>query len=169
MTLWVPDAVMREQLEQRREYEARLESVMAAEAHMRAWNEELKQIDPYLQLVRVKPQARELGLKPGYWYVMRHNPGTAPHVLCVEDEETGEYREPDARLFQQLREWDCWDDRVMRDREKRRERIQKSYDRQKAREREERMDEANILFKALESPGIRFGGSWTAKAGARKG
>lgn len=169
MSIWLPEAVRREQLDIRREYEARIESMMAAEAHMRAWNDELKRIDPYLELVRVKPQSTEPGLKPGFWYVMRHNPDAPPSLMCVEDPDTGEYREPDAALFDQLRAWDCWDDRVIRDREQRRERIAHSKERQKAREREGRLDEATILLKALESPGIRFGGSWTAKAGARKG
>lgn len=164
-SLWLP---ARAHEERARAYAAEVERQADIRSTQQEWDRLLADIDPRLRLRKAQENASLPGLKPGYWYVIRHADAGPPALICHEG-ENGEYRDPGSELLDKLRHWDCWDDRVRRDRERRHERIRKAYERQKAREREQRLDEALILLKALESPSVRFGGKgWTAKAGARK-
>lgn len=169
MTLYVPGRVREEQLAVRRQHEARLAAMVGEHSKLEQWNKELKEIDPYLELVRAHENASAPGLKPGYYHVLRHNPGAPPSLIPVETDE-GEFREPDSNLFDQLRHWDGWDNRVTRDREVRAQKLERARDRQKAREHEERLDEAMLRLKAYNEPGVLFGDNrWTHRAGAKRG
>lgn len=165
--IWLPESAVKEQVAQRERHTARVVSMLQTQAQMDEWNHVLKGIDERLELVKAHESAKAQGLRPGYWHVMRNNPGGPPSLLVVEGPD-GEYREPDSALFDQLRSWDNWDSRARGDRERRMQRVEEAARKRKAEEREARLDEALGRFKALENPGIRFGGSWTAKAGARK-
>ena len=140
--------------------------MVASHAQMTDWNRELKRIDERLELVRAHDGAKAPGLKPGYYHVLRHNPGGPPSLIAVEDEH-GNFKEPDSSLFNKLREWDCWDDRVMRDREKRQRQFDEARDRRKKREREEMAEEIIDRYKA-QTPGVSFsnrGKGWSYRAG----
>ena len=103
------------------------------------------------------------GLKPGYYHVLRHNPGGPPSLIAVEDEE-GNFKEPDSSLFNRLKEMDCWDDRVLRDREKLQRKLDEATERRKKREREAKAEEILDRLKARNNPGVSFanqGKGWT--------
>ena len=167
-SLWLPPSERERREEAAHAYAAEVDRQAGIRSVQQEWDRLLADIDPRLRLRKAQEGASLPGLKPGYWYVIRHQDVGPPHLICHEG-ENGEYRDPDAELLDKLRHWDTWDDRVQRDRDRRHERIRTAYERQKEREREARLDEALVLLKALESPSIRFGGKgWTAKAGARK-
>lgn len=166
--LWLPSS--RELQARVAQQEALLKQMLSDHSRMEEWNRELKQIDERLELVRAQPNAQAPGLKPGFWHVLRHVPGGPPFLMPVEDED-GNFKEPDSSLFNRLKEWDCWDDRVMRDREKRQRKLEEAADKRKRTERREMAEEIIDRYKAANSPGISFArtGPWTYRAGARRG
>jgi hypothetical protein len=150
MDLWLPEGERADRVEQ---HEALVRQMLIDHNRLEAWNQELKQIDERLELVRAHDTAKAPGLKPGYYHVLRHNPGGPPSLIAVEGPK-GEFREPDSSLFERLKSWDCWDDRVLRDREERQRKLEVARERQQRREHEDRLDEAMLRLKAYSSPGV---------------
>lgn len=134
---------------------------------------ELKLIDPLLEMVFISkpPDAGDgapFGIVWNRWHVLRRNPDSAWQFMPVTDSEGG-YVEPTSRVFDKLRSSDLWNGdarrKFMRERAEEAARKQRNLDAL----REEARDEIAWKLKALENPGIRFGGTgWTARAGARK-
>lgn len=119
---------------------------------MRAFNAELKQIDPYLELVKAK-ETVEAGsaLRPGYWHIIRHNPGAPVSVMKVEGPD-GEYIEPRdniTAIWRMLTEWmDLQNPAVEFRRRQREHEATLASERMEARERAEREEEAIDRAKA---------------------
>lgn len=143
--------------------------MMDTQRQLEEWRKELRTIDPYLDLVRAKDSAEGVpGLKPGYYHVIRHNPGAPTSLMAIETEDGG-FKEPDSSVFDMLRRSDFWNDELQRDRRRKLERARESENRRKEREAQARKDEYQINLKALESPGVLFGSKrWTNRAGARQ-
>lgn len=174
--LFVPPAVARGLREEtaRRTTEA-MKAVRGE--HIAGWvddfNRELRAIDPALKLVwapdPLPVDAVGSGARPGRWHVMRHNPGTVPSFLCIED--NGEYVDPDSRVFDRLRRMDWWNAEVNRDRR----RVQADLERARGkREAEElkQMDEQVIeRYKALNTASVSMNRStaWTQNRAGRRG
>lgn len=138
-------------------------------AFLRTWNRDLKEIDPYLELVKAKPQVTAQGLRPGFWHVIRRNPGAPTcRVLVVETPE-GEYKEPDSSLFDELRKNDMWDDRTVRARERRSRLFEEAEVRREERERQERVDNMELHLKSIVNPGVSMTSArpWTYRTGNR--
>jgi hypothetical protein len=105
LTLWTP----RSHIEGRKQHAADLLNHVELKGKLDYWNRELKRIDPYLELVKANDNASMPGLKPGYFHVLRHNPGAPPSVI-VHEGPNGEFREPDSGLFEELKRKDMWRD-----------------------------------------------------------
>jgi hypothetical protein len=170
ISVWLPERVRREMLDVRRRHERMVLEGLELHQRLKEWNRELKQIDPYLELVRAREGAAAPGLKPGYYHVLRHNPDAPPTLIVVEG-PNGEFREPDSGLFDMLREADLWSDAAADERRRRGEALERARDRQRAREREERKEEFLMRFKALESPGVSMTDArpWTYRVERSKG
>jgi hypothetical protein len=141
---------------------------LEAKGQMDDWNRELRQIDPYLELVFAPENATAPGLRPGRYHVLRHNPGAPLSLIPIETPE-GEFKEPDSSLLDELRRADLWRDEAVRDRKKRQEALERSERRRKAREFEERQEEIEYRIKVKESPGVLVSDvPWTWRAHARK-
>lgn len=154
MALWVPPSVTAEMMEERRAHTAEALRQLELRNELRDWNRQLKEIDSRLELVKAREDTTFPGLKPGYYHVVRHNEGAAPSFI-VHEGPNGEFREPDSGLFERLRRGDMWNDRAMRDASERDRKLQAAAERQRAREREERVEELMDRAKAAWNPGVR--------------
>jgi hypothetical protein len=122
-------------------------------AALKDWNRELKQVDPYLELVFAPEAADAPGLVPGRYHLLRHNPGGPPSLIPLQGPE-GEFREPDSSLFQLLRESDLWNDQAERARRKTAEALERAKERRRQREREQRVEELVGRAKARFEPSV---------------
>lgn len=160
MSIWLPDSV----------HEAALAEQTEQSETMARFNAELETIDPYLRLIKASEKATTPGLKPGYFHILRIPPGGPPSVQPVEG-AMGEYREPDAGLFQELKETDLWNSEVKWEREKMIRAAERARRRQRDRERADRVEEVLDAYKAKHEPGVSMttAGTWTNRAKARRG
>jgi hypothetical protein len=137
-------------------------------AFLRTWTRDLKAIDPYLEMVKAREDSTLPELKPGYYAVVRHNPGTQPWVHVIEG-PNGEFKEPDSSVFDELQRLDAWSDRAARERRRLQERLTQARESRRAHERSERLEEAMDRLHAQE-PGVSFanqGKGWSYRAGKR--
>lgn len=141
MALWVPPAEFERQLDVRQRHLAELLGQVDLLEKMTYWNKELRQIDPDLQLVKANEDTRLPELRPGYWHVLRRNAAAPVTVIPVQG-PNGEYREPDSSLFEELRRGDMWSNRSEAERKRTMRKLKQAEERQRDREREERIDEA---------------------------
>jgi hypothetical protein len=131
------------------------------------WNRELKEIDPYLELIRAREDSTLM--KPGFWYVLRHNPGAPPSLMCVEGPD-GEYVEPNSGLFEKLRSSDMWNAEAERDRQERIRRAEAAEQRRKGRESEDRVQEMAERWAAVTRTQVSMSRSspWSQNVRGRK-
>jgi hypothetical protein len=111
------------------------------------WDRELAKIDHLLRLRKAKEHAHLLGVRPGFYHLIRLNEEGPPWVQVIEYED--QYVEPTSDLLEALRACDLQNDRVVRDRVAHDE----LADRRKARadelERERRIEEARERVAAM--------------------
>jgi hypothetical protein len=134
--MWLPDSVRRDAQDASAKYEAELRASTEIRESMDYWNRRLKEIDPYLELAKASHDAHRTGLRPGYWHVMRHNPG-APTSFIVHEGPHGEFREPDSGLLETLAAGDMWSERTMREQQRLAQKARDAKDRERRRERAE--------------------------------
>ena len=128
--------------------QAQLDDVLP---RLQFWNNELRQIDPYLKVVRAKPGAHiEDGLKPDYYHIIRIRPGTMAYVKPVQYPD-GTWHELDSYVLELVQEDDLWNDRTQRERRKIRVRAEEARQRQKERESQDRVDELNERYRSATS------------------
>jgi hypothetical protein len=164
--LWTPPT--RENLQAREEYRRDLLEQARRDATLDFWTRELKEIDPYLELI----QAREDStlMRPGFYYVLRHNPGAPPSLLCVEGPD-GEFVEPNSGLFEKLRSSDMWNAEAERDRKERVRKAEEAETRRKERESEDRVQEMAERWQAVTRTQVSMNRSskWTQSMNGRRG
>jgi hypothetical protein len=146
--VWLPPKVSH-RLEQERMAEyARLAVLTSHHAQMADFNRDLKQIDPYLELVKCKEHIEPGSpLKPGYWHIIRHNPGAPPSIMVIEGPD-GEFVEPTSQIFEMLKRSDLQNPAVEYRRKQREREMDLARERREAREREERNDEVRERYLA---------------------
>jgi hypothetical protein len=163
--MWTPT---RHQQQERRRREGELQRMVLKHAALKDWNRELKQIDPYLELVFAPESADAPGLVPGRYHLLRHNPGAVPSLIPLQGPE-GEFREPDSSIFQLLRESDLWNDQAERARRKTQEKLDQARERRRQREHEQRVEEMVGRAKARFEPGVLVKGVPWLREGDGKG
>lgn len=134
------------------------------------FNPELKRIDANLEMVYWPMRHPDIhGFIHGCYHVVRHNPLGAGSVEPLVDADL-KYREPGSWVFDMLAASDMWDDRVMRDRQKLRERAVRARERQQAREREDRREELRDRVNAATRASVSMTDvPWTQTASGRRG
>lgn len=168
--LFVPPGVTRELEQERIAHYARVAALTHYGDVMEDFNRDLKQIDPYLELVKAK-ETIEAGtpLKPGHWHVIRHNPGAAPSIMTIEGPD-GEYIEPTSAVFERLTGWlDLQNPAVER---RRRERLQAARDaeeRRLARERQEAEQETLERYLATHRTQVSMVPGWSQNTAGKRG
>lgn len=168
-TLWLPPSEVDRNRDAVLEYEARLRQIREIGDR---WSRDLQQIDPYLELVKVPGNDRILPpYRAGFWHVIRINPGAVPTLVLIVETPDGGYRDPDSSLFDELRSMDLWSDRSARERRRREDELLRARDRRKQLEHEDRVAEAMLRLKALESPGVSMSDArpWSYRTGGRRG
>lgn len=133
----VPQRVASEIDMENRQMLEEMERVTGALAY---WTHELKQIDRYLEVVLAKPNTSIVGLKPGYYHVIRYQPGFPAAIMPVEG-PNGEWRDLDSSIIDMVQRADLWNDRTQRELRKRSQRIEEARQRQKDREAQDRARE----------------------------
>lgn len=104
------------------------------------FNKELREIDPYLKLVKAKETTTVQGLKPGYYHLVRYEPGFPAYIKPVQH-DNGEYREPDSSVFEMAMLDDMWNDRTRKALREARKKADEARKRQKERESMDRARE----------------------------
>lgn len=133
--MWVPATEQRRRHEERRRHHAQILAGLEQQTRLNYWDQELRKIDEHLTLVRAQPDATTPGLKPGYYHVVRNNPGAPATIIPVQG-PNGEFREPDSGMLEELKFADMWrdKDRLLR--------LQEAKDRERDREAARAAEEA---------------------------
>lgn len=167
--LWTPPMASRELVERRLEYAAGLAHMVHMKDTMDYFNKQLQEIDPYLQLVKAEEKVSAgTPLRPGFWHVIRHNPGAPPSVMTIEGEE-GEYIEPNSRIFTLLQKNDMWNSNSLKEENRKRRLLQEAEDRQKEREREARQQEMLERYKAATRTQVSMIPGWSQNVSGKRG
>lgn len=140
--LWTPE---RANAERNSVVEGHLRDHIAEGARL---ERELKQLDPYLEVVYVGERAPAYpGIIPGRWHVVRRNPGELDTFLPIADPE-GNYLPPSMQIVEEMKQRDLWKRGAMearmkahRDEWDRRERERETWE-------EQNRDEAAHVFAA---------------------
>jgi hypothetical protein len=138
MSLILPERI-------RAEAEAQIEAKRAAVIDY--WNPLLKQIDPTLDLVQIKPNADDPNVIPGYWHLRRNTVEGFPWFFPITGPD-GEFREPDHAFLEELKANDLWNPAVHRNKQEARIRREQARTRHKELRSEQQLDEVKSLFKA---------------------
>ena len=125
-------------VEERRQFQADVNEQVDS-GQLERWDRELKRVDDRLTLVLAKPQAWGTPLKPGFWHIIRDNPGAPPSIMPIET-EAGDYMEPGPHMFDMLARSDLWDPRIMQHLRGARRRAEEAADRERAALRRERQE-----------------------------
>lgn len=137
------------------------------------FNRELRAIDPQLKLVwapdPLPVDAVGAGVRPGRWHVMRHNPGTVPSFMAIEN--NGEYVDPDSRVFEKLRSLDWWNAEVNRDRKRVQRELDEAREKRQAEELKRMDEEVLDRYKALNTASVSMNrsGAWSQNVAGRRG
>lgn len=168
--LWTPPKVSRELVDKRREATAEMMQMVYLKGVMDDFNKELKQIDPYLELALASEKVLAGNpLKPGYWHIIRHNPGAPPSVMTIEG-PNGEYVEPTSEVFRMLKEDnDMWNPASMHRKRKREEELERAKERRKERERRDRQQEIQERWDAATRTQVSMLPGWSQNVKGKTG
>lgn len=146
-----------------------LERERMVERHARlAWfDRQLKEIDTLLELVKASEHAAAPGMEPGYWHVHRRNEQTIDSYVPIKG-PVGEFVEPSSGWLDRFRADDAWSNGGWDELKRRWDAREAARAKDKRQRRDDKIVEFAERLKAHSDPSIRFGGTWTAKAGARR-
>lgn len=133
----VPPTTRNEIFRDKQELRENLFSVAAIKAD---FDRDLKAIDDHLEIVKAKDQTTVVGLKAGYWHIIRMNPGHPADVLPCEYPD-GSYREPGSWIYEWLMESDLYNDRARKANRKRQAEARLAAERRRHRESDDRINE----------------------------
>lgn len=172
--LWVPPTYTKQAGEASAAQEADIAAMAAAAQEMgdamRYWEPLLQQIDPHLRLVKAFGNAESPGLRPGFWHVIRHNPGAPPTIIVLENED-GSYQEPSQRMLDLVRHNDLQNVQVDRDRRERARRDREASEKRRADANRERSEELAERVKAVTRAQVSMterDKGWTQNARGRR-
>jgi len=117
------------------------------------WTRELRKIDPNLALIKANENAQAVGLKPGYWHVMRAVDNDVTTLLPVVGDD-GEYVEPTGRLLEMVKAGDLQNEQAMRARQEFDRRRAAERERDRLREREERKEEMAERLSSMQNVSV---------------
>ena len=169
--MWVPPRVALELRNSTLQHKAEVDNMVERFAGILAyWTAELKKVDPYLEMIFAPPNANAVGLKPGRYHVMRHNPGAPPSLIPVET-ESGGFREPDSGVFEMLAKGDLWRDGAMDERRRLKERAEMARQRERELDDELRREEIVERWKAATQTRVSMNRSapWSQNVAGRRG
>lgn len=169
MSLWVPPSVTRKLREETAEYnEATLAMFELQYGILDKWNRELKKFDPLMRLGKAHDNAEGVGVIPGYYHLIRINPGQPIWAIPIHD--NGKFAEPTNAMLDMLRNSDMQNPQVLRDKERMAKQEAESKKREKLRKREEREDAMMEAWSSIYQPKVAFGEKgWTNSTAGKRG
>jgi hypothetical protein len=171
LSLWVPPKVARELREETLEYNvSTLDMFDLFGPFYDKWNRELKKLDPMLRLGKAKEKAFAVGVIPGYYHLIRINPGAPLWTMPLHDSQ-GRFVEPTSRMLDQLRERDMQNMRVVRDRQKQIAVKEKADEKAKQDRREYLEEKAEEHYAARFKTRVSFNPNmkWSQNVAGRRG
>lgn len=130
------------------------------------WTEELKRIDPHLALVFIGEGADHPDLVAARWHIRRKSPEGHPDDYMPLTGDHGEYREPGGWMLEQLKELDMFNPRVHQSRKEAKEKLREVKQRNKALEKEQRLSEMELAYRA--SQRVRGDAGMTRSTAAKR-
>lgn len=87
-------------------YNAERERLAERHGALRWFEEQLKELDPHLTLVKASEAGGAAHMRPGYWHVKMTDPETGwQHYMVIEGPD-GQFMEPHSGVIDKLREHD---------------------------------------------------------------
>lgn len=119
------------------------------------WSRELQVAfdDPDVRVVMAKPNTTVIGLKGGYFHIIRMRPGTAAWIQPIEG-PNGEWRDLDSSVLDIALKADLWNDRTQRELRKQREAVEKAHKLRKQREAQDRAGDFDERLKSMMNTSI---------------
>lgn len=177
MSLFLPPSVAKEIADANRRYEAEVfdQAIQAYMGRVKGvldeFTYELQKIDPRLEMMRASDSEawHSSEVPPGYYFVVRHNDPPAPPSIMPVQGPNGEFREPDSRLFEELKKNDLWNPATKRRAEKQREQLEEAAERHKARERADRQRELYERYLANTRTQVSMLPGWSQNVAGKRG
>jgi hypothetical protein len=169
--LFLPPAVTKELLEERRQFAADLFNVTYVDDTCVRWNRELRRLDPRLSMRRAyDTPVLGMPLEPGLYHLVRDNPDAPPSVTPVRGPDGG-FTEPPGGLLEQLKAMDLWNVDVVRLRARTEALEQQRVERHKEELREERIDETLERLAAVQETRVSMNRDtpWHQNAAGKRG
>lgn len=168
--VWVPPNVEKRLVDERNKAKAEMMQMVYLKGVMDDFNKQLREIDPYLEIaLATETVLAGNPLKPGFWHIIRHNPGAPPSVMTIEG-ANGEYIEPNHEVFRKLKEDnDMWNPASARRVLEREERLHKAEERRRQLERESRVEEMTERWNAATRTQISMVPGWSQNVAGKKG
>jgi hypothetical protein len=167
--LWVPPRVSDEHLESTRAYNASLLQMFEFDLPLcDTWNPVLRSIDPLLRIGKARERAHAVGVRPGFWHLLRLN-DTGPYSVTTIH-VNGQYAEPTQSMLDALRDMDLQNNRVIADQRRQREAEARAKERERERDTEERLEEMQDRWNAVTRAQVSMNDAtpWTQNASGRK-
>lgn len=167
--LWTPPTVSRELQDNTRAFIAEIAASARRDAICDYWDAELQKIDPKLTIIQAQDNAEAVGLRPGYWHIIRDCTPGPPSILPLIGPE-GEFVEPNSSILDMLREGDLQNERAMEARRKQDEESARRRVRDRERAHEDRVGEMMERWEHVMVPKVGMSGNgWTASVDGRRG
>ena len=132
------------QAEIERDHRELADNLFAVAAVKADFDRDLRDIDPYLELLKAKDSTTVVGLKAGYWHLVRRQPGHPAYIKPLEWEsgpDKGKPRDPGSWIFEAAMLDDLWNDRARKAHKKRLAAAERARERRRERESQDRIDE----------------------------
>lgn len=149
MSLWTPPGVSADpRLRDRTaKYNADVIARSRTDGVCERFNRDLKQIDHRLEMRYFGEEPGIVGAVPNR-YALVLTPEIGPRTLMVLHGPRGEFMEPTSAVFAQLAKGDLWNGQASRDVRRRQEQAERAAERQRAREQDDRHEEAKDRYNA---------------------
>ncbi len=169
MSLWVPPRVSHELREETlKANEATLSMFQLQYGILDKWNRELKKFDPLMRLGKAHDNAEGVGVMPGYYHLIRINPGQP--IWCTPIHDNGKFAEPTNAMLDMLRRTDMQNPQVLRDKTEMAKKEAASKRAEKLDRRERRKDSMMEHWKSIYQPKVGFGDKgWTNSVAGKRG
>lgn len=112
------------------------------------YEDDLKAIDPLLRLVKAQATVTPgNGLKPGYWHLIRDEPGSFVSYVTPLEWPDGSPREPGSWMYEHLAKEDMWSNRSRRVAAERNRKLMEARQREEQREAMDRAGDFDERWK----------------------
>lgn len=128
------------------------------EEKLEHYNKVLREIDPYLRLVKAKDDSDLSELKPGYWHLLKLSTTGLENVIVLEHED-GSFMQPGEAMFELIRRSDLWSERTQRERKDRQKALTEAKESERRRLSEDRVQETYERLRSANNASVGWTGA----------